>query len=250
MDLSGHKLLVTGAQQGIGAAVALAGANAGADVALNYLDDEAATRVLADKIEALGRTAVLVQGDVSVIDSISDIVSTAAEALGGLDTLCNNAGVYPRQPFLELTEETWDTTLGINLKGTAFMSQAFARHVKATGAKNAAIVSMSSLACQGWENSAHYAASKGGINSLTKNMAIELAPLGIRVNAIAPGVIDTAQPRGGYTEEQLQTLVAGSLAGRLGAPSEVADVAVALLSSASSFVNGQTIHVNGGVFFA
>lgn len=250
MDLTGRKLLVTGAQQGIGEAVALEAAKAGADVALNYLDDASATQSIADQINAMGRKATLVQGDISKYDTLAEIIDTAAQGIGGLDLLCNNAGVYPRQPFLELTEETWDMTVGINLKGTAFMSQAFARHVKASGAKDAAIVTMSSLAAQGWENSAHYAASKGGLNSLTRNLAIELAPLCIRANGIAPGIIDTAQPRGGYTEEQLADLVAASLSGRFGAPAEVGSVAVALLSSAFSFVNGQTLHVNGGAFFS
>lgn len=248
MKLDGMKLLVTGAQQGIGKAVALAAAAAGADVALNYFDDAAAAQAVADEITAMGRKAVLVQGDVSDIAALPAMVTAAAAGLGGLNLLCNNAGIYPRAPFLDLTEAMWDATLTVNLKATAFLSQAFARHMKAAGEPKGAIVSMASLAVQGWENSAHYAASKGGIVSLTRDMAIELAPLSIRANAIAPGVIDTAQPRGGYSEEQLAVLVKGSLAGRMGTADEVASVTVMLLSDAAGFMNGQTLHVNGGAF--
>ncbi|MBP0617737.1 SDR family NAD(P)-dependent oxidoreductase [Jiella mangrovi] len=250
MDLQGRKLLVTGAQQGIGEAVARAAAKAGADVAVNYLDDADAAEAIAADIRALGRTAVTLRGDVADLSCHAALVADAAEALGGLDLLCNNAGVYPRQPFLEMTPETWDTTLGINLRGTAFIAQAFARNVKASGAASAAMVSMSSLAVQGWVDSAHYCASKGGIIGLTRALAIELRPLDIRVNCIAPGVIDTAQPRGGYSEEALAELVKTTLPARMGTAEEVADIAVTLLSSKASFVNGQTIHVNGGAFFA
>ncbi|GGB09282.1 SDR family NAD(P)-dependent oxidoreductase [Allosediminivita pacifica] len=249
MILEGRKLLVTGAQQGIGAAVALRAAEAGADVALNYLDDEAATRAIAETITGMGRKAVLVRGDVTDIGALPDMVAQAAEGLGGLDLLCNNAGIYPRQPILELEESIWDATLTVNLKANAFLSKAFALHCKAAGCAGA-IVSMSSLAVQGWQDSAHYCASKSGIIGLTRTLAIELAPLNIRANAIAPGLIDTAQPRGGYTEEQLKELVAGTLAGRWGTADEVAETTVYLLSDTASFVNGQLIHVNGGAFFS
>lgn len=248
MTLEGRKLLVTGAQQGIGAAVALAAAQAGADVALNYFDDAAAATALAEDIRALGRQAVLLQADVSDLAGHAGLIAAAAEGLGGLDLLVNNAGIYPRQAFLDLTEATWDATLAVNLKATCFLSQAFARRMRAAGETGGAIVSMASLAVQGWENSAHYAASKGGVVSLTRTMAIELAPLNIRVNAIAPGVIDTAQPRGGYSEDQLQAMVRSTLAGRMGTAAEVASVTVMLLSGAGSFMNGQTLHVNGGAF--
>ncbi|MER5171060.1 SDR family NAD(P)-dependent oxidoreductase [Thioclava kandeliae] len=249
MELTGRKLLVTGAQQGIGEAVALAAAKAGADVALNYLDGQAETEALAEKITALGRKAVVLQADMSEIAALPDLVARAAGGLGGLDLLCNNAGIYPRIPFLEMTEEIWDQTLTINLKAYAFLAKAFANHLIASGG-DGAIVSMTSLAVQGWLDSAHYASSKGGIVSLTRSMAMELAPYGIRANAIAPGIIDTAQPRYGYTEDQLKDLVAGTLAKRFGSAAEVADTAIYLLSPQASFVNGQVMHVNGGAFFA
>lgn len=249
MDMQGRKLLVTGGQQGIGRAVAIAFAKAGADVAINYLDDFDAATAVADEVMKLGRKAVLLKADVGDLDGHAGLVAAAVEGLGGLDTLVNNAGVYPRAPFLEMPETVWDQTMTVNLKATAFLTQAFARQKVAAGGPGA-VVSMSSLAAQGWPNSAHYAGSKGGIISLTRSMAMELAAYGIRVNAIAPGVIDTAQPRGGYSEEQLAELVKGTLAGRMGHASEVASVAVFLASDAASFVNGQTIHVNGGAFMA
>lgn len=245
MLLEGRKALVTGAQQGIGEAIALALAAAGADVALNYLDDEASAASVAAKIAVLGRKAVTIQGDVSEFAALPDLTATAEEALGGLDILVNNAGIYPRAYFLDLTEATWDRTLDINLKATCFLSQAVARRMAIAG-KGGSIINIASAAAHGWSNSAHYSASKGGIISLTRTMAIDLAPHGIRANVIAPGATDTAQPRGGYSEEQLAELVKGLPIPRLGRPDEIASVAVFLASAGASYVTGQTLHVNGG----
>lgn len=247
MQLEGRKALVTGAQQGIGHAVALAMAKAGADVAINYLDDEAAAIALAGEIQKLGRKTALIQGDLSVFAVLAPLVAEAEARLGGLDILVNNAGIYPREPFLELTERTWNLTLDINLKASCFLAQAAARRMVAAK-KGGAIISMASLSVQGWVDSAHYTASKSGIMSLTRSMALELAPYGIRVNTISPGITDTAQPRGGYNEDQLLDVVKGIPIPRMGRPSEIADAAVFLASDASSYMTGQTLHVNGGAF--
>jgi NAD(P)-dependent dehydrogenase (short-subunit alcohol dehydrogenase family) len=249
MLLSGKAALVTGAQQGIGAATAIAFAREGADVAINWLDDLAAAEAVANQVRALGRTAVLVHGDVSTVAGAQGIVAAALVGLGRLDILVNNAGIYPRAMFLDLTEATWDATHDVNLKGTAFCGQAAARAMIA--AKTAGcIVNISSLSASGSVNGVHYAASKGGVISLTRGMALELTPHGIRVNAIAPGIVDTAQPRYGMTEQEIAEFGASSPVGRVGEPGEIASVAVFLASDMSSYMTGEVMQVNGGIYLA
>lgn len=251
MRLEGMKALVTGAQQGIGREIALAFAREGADVAINYLDDADAAADVAASVRECGRKAVLLQADVGRTDLAGSMVETAASDLGGLDILVNNAGIFPRAHFLDLTEAMWDQTIAINLKATCFLSQAAARRMAANGrGRGGAIVNLSSSAVQGWERSAHYSASKGGVVSLTRTMAIDLAASGIRANAIAPGLTDTAQPRSGYNQAQLEDFTRHIPARRMGRPEEIADVAVFLASPMSSYMTGQTLHVNGGAFMS
>ncbi len=249
MLLTGKSALITGAQQGIGAATALAFAREGADVAINWLDDAAAAEKAADQIRELGRTAVLVQGDVGTVAGAQALVAGAVAGLGRLDVLVNNAGVFPREPFLELTEATWDITHSINLKGTAFASQAAAKAMIAARIKGA-IITIASIAASGAARGTHYAASKGGVISLTRGMALELAPYGIRVNGIAPGLVDTAQPRYGMTEQEIAASGAASPIGRVGGPGEIASVAVFLASDMASFMTGEVVQANGGVYLA
>ena len=249
MRLEGKVALVTGAQQGIGRAIAVALARDGADVGINFLDDASAAEAVAGEIRGLGRRAVTVQGDVSRPASVESMVKTVVDALGPPDVLVNNAGVFPRAAFLELPEREWDHVLGINLKGSFLCAQAVARTLVAAG-RPGAIVNISSSAVRGDPRGVHYSSSKAGVVGLTRAMALALAPHRIRVNAIAPGLTDTAQPRYGNTEEQIAERAREIPLGRIAQPEEIAKVAVSLASAESGWVTGELIHVNGGFYMA
>jgi NAD(P)-dependent dehydrogenase (short-subunit alcohol dehydrogenase family) len=246
MDLSGKVVLVTGAQQGIGRAIALRCAAAGADVAINWLDDEATANQIADEIRAGGRRALTVRGDVGRFGEVETMVATVEDRLGPIDVLVNNAGVFPRVPFLELRESDWDYVLNVNLKGSCFCAQAVARCMVAAGRAGAIINLTSGAAYRGSPRGVHYCASKGGVVSLTRQMALELAPHRIRVNAIAPGLTDTAQPRHGSSEEEIAATTRAIPLGRIAQPDDIARTAVFLASDEAGFVTGQILHVNGG----
>lgn len=247
MRLRGKVALVTGAQQGIGRSIALALARDGADVGINYLDDRAAAEKTMHEIREAGRRAVVVQADVAHPARARDLVARVAEELGGLDVLVNNAGVYPRVPFLEMRESDWDLVLGVNLKGGFFCAQAAARAMIA-GGRRGSIINLASQAIRGAVRGVHYSASKGGVVAMTRAMALELAPHGIRVNAIAPGLTDTAQPRYGHGEDELAALARAVPLGRMAQPDDIASVAVFLAGDDARFVTGQTVHVNGGSY--
>jgi NAD(P)-dependent dehydrogenase (short-subunit alcohol dehydrogenase family) len=249
MRLQGKTALITGAQQGIGRAIAVALARDGADVAVNFLDDEPAAAGVAGEVRTLGRRALLVQGDVARPSEVEAMVARVVKELGPPDVVVNNAGVFPRVAFLDMTEREWDHVLDVNLKGSFLAAQAGARAMVAAG-RAGAIVNISSSAVRGDPRGVHYSASKAGVVGLTRAMALALAPHRIRVNAIAPGTTDTAQPRYGNTEEQLAARVRDTPFGRMAQPDEIARVAVFLATEEAAWISGEVIHVNAAAYMA
>jgi NAD(P)-dependent dehydrogenase (short-subunit alcohol dehydrogenase family) len=248
MQCAGKIVLVTGAQQGIGRAMAVEFAAAGADIAVNWLDDQDAAEQVANQVRGCGRRAILVKADVAQIEQVRSMVSAAQDALGPIDVLVNNAGVFPRVPFLEMTESDWDYVLDVNLKGSCFCAQSVAKAMVSAGRPGVIINLTSGAAFRSSPRGVHYVASKGGVLSMTRAMALELAPYRIRVNAIAPGLTDTAQPRYGSSEAELADMARAIPLGRMARPEDIARAAVFLASDNAGFVTGQTLHVNGGSY--
>jgi NAD(P)-dependent dehydrogenase (short-subunit alcohol dehydrogenase family) len=249
MKLAGRVALVTGAQQGIGAAIAVALADEGADVALTWLDDQRAAAGVAARVQQSGRRVHVVRVDVARLADIDMMVTDTVQALGAPDILVNNAGVYPRVKLLEMRESDWDYVLDINLKAGCFATIAVVKALIAAGKGSGSVINISSQAIRGAVRGVHYSASKGGVVSMTRAMALELAPHNIRVNAIAPGTTDTAQPRYGNTDAELIEIArAIPLGGKMLTPNQVARTAVFLASEDASAITGQVLHVNGGSY--
>ena len=244
--LEGQVAIVTGAAQGIGAACVQRLAHDGAAVAL-WDVDAARGRALAVQLTDQGRRAAYFDCDVSKAADVNAALAATLQAFGRIDALVNNAGIFKAADFLDITEADWDAVLAVNLKGSFLVAQAVAREmVKAGGG---AIVNMSSVnGVLAIPNIASYNVSKGGINQLTRAMALALADKGIRVNAVAPGTIATqlaAQAVLGSEAAKARILGRTPLR-RLGEPAEIADVVAFLLSSASSYMTGEIVYVDGG----
>lgn len=238
----GRCALVTGAGSGIGRAIALRLAFEGASVAINYMHNEAgATEVMAE-IEALGGHAMTVQADVRKALEVEAMVEVVVGAWGCLDVLVNNAGVVRRGGLAVITEPMWDEVLDVNLKGTFLCSQAAARWMVGRGGSMVNIASMRGV--EGGSSSPHYAAAKAGVIALTKSLARELSP-GIRVNAVAPGYVDT-RIQADLMPEQRRAIEASTPLQRFGTPDDVAAATAFLASSDAAYVTGQTLLVDGG----
>jgi NAD(P)-dependent dehydrogenase (short-subunit alcohol dehydrogenase family) len=236
---------VTGASSGIGAAVAVAFAQAGADVVGLHLGDDAGD--VRERIEAHGRRAVMVEGDAGDSAVIDALARTAREELGGLDIWVNNAARMMVRPLLETTDEDWHGLLSANLHGYFYGCRAAARTMVEAGTRGR-IINMSSAArIQAVAEFSAYTAAKGAIMGLTRSLAVELAPYGINVNAIAPGATDTPLNKDAYTAEVRRNYEERIPLGHIARAEEVAGTAVFLASDASSYLIGQEIVVDGGL---
>ena len=237
--------LVTGGSRGIGRATALALAQAGADIAVNYHSEMDAAQQVTRSIQALGRRAVALEGDVSSETQVIRLVEETVRSLGGIDILVANAGVWKRAPVTEMSAEQWEETLGINLKGAFFAAKHAARFMVEN--KSGRIIFISSTAGQRGEAfHSHYAASKGGIISFTKSLAPELAPHGILVNCVAPGWVETDMAAGALSGASRDGIHATIPLGRVGRPEEIAGAVLFLASEFSTFITGEILNVNGG----
>lgn len=239
-------VLITGAGSGIGRAASLAFAEEGAAIAVADLRLEAA-QATASAVEELGRMAVALQVDVTQPDSVRALVEQAAVGLSSLDVLINSAGVREIVPFLELPAEEWTKVIGTNLTGTFLCSQAVAQHLIAQN-KSGKIINLSSVAgLMGVPNRAAYVASKHGVVGLTKEMGMELADKHIQVNAIAPGVVETAMTAGYFDKPDIvASLKKAHPAGRWAQPEEIAKLMLFLASEDADFMTGATIPIDGG----
>lgn len=245
-NLHGQVIVITGASQGIGAACAQRLSRDGAAVALWDVDDTRGA-ALAASLAAEGQRALYLHCDVSKKAEVDAAVAGTLAAFGRVDGLVNNAGIFKAADFLEITEADWDAVIDINLKGSFLVGQAVAREMVKTG--GGAIVNMSSVnSVMAIPSIASYNASKGGINQLTRVMALSLADRGIRVNAVAPGTIATELAKNAVlgSEEARARIMSRTPMKRLGEPGEIADVAAFLLSSAASYMTGEIVYVDGG----
>jgi 3-oxoacyl-[acyl-carrier protein] reductase len=248
LDLDGKVALVTGASSGIGRATAVALAECGASVAVNFHRNESGAEETRARIVNGGGRATVIQADVTRAADVRALVTRATEELGPVDILVNNAGsLVERLKILELTEERWDEVIDLNLKSAFLCSQVVAASMMER--KTGAVVNVSSIAGRngGALGSIHYSTAKGGLITLTKGFAKELAPYGVRVNAVSPGVIDTPYHERFSTPEAMKAYVGGIPLGRVGTPEQVASVIAFLASDAASYLSGETIEINGGM---
>jgi glucose 1-dehydrogenase len=246
--LAGRKVLVTGSSKGIGRGIALRFAQEGADVVLNHNSDPRGAEEALDEIRAMGRRAVAIRANVGDARDVQRLVAESAEALGGLDVLVNNAGIEKHAAFWDVTERDFDAVLDVNLKGVFFATQAFVR--QRVGARlPGKVINISSVHEEmAFPNFAAYCASKGGVRMLTRTLAVELGTLGITINSIAPGAIETPINSALLNDPaKLGSLLGQIPLGRLGRPGDVAGLAVFLASSDSDYVTGTTYFVDGGL---
>ncbi|ADM69685.2 3-oxoacyl-[acyl-carrier-protein] reductase [Paenibacillus peoriae] len=244
--LSGKTALVTGASRGIGRSIALALAEAGANVAVNYAGSEAAATEVAEQIRAKGVEAITVQANVGRADEADQLIKDVIGAWGKIDILVNNAGITRDNLIMRMKEEEFDQVIETNLKGVFNCLKSATRPMMKQ--RSGRIINISSVVgVLGNAGQANYVAAKAGVIGLTKSSARELASRGITVNCVAPGFIDTEMTQV-LADDLRDNMLSGIPLARLGRPEEIADVVLFLASDASSYMTGQTLHVDGGMY--
>jgi NAD(P)-dependent dehydrogenase (short-subunit alcohol dehydrogenase family) len=244
-DLKGKVAIVTGAAKGMGKADSLKLANAGAKVVLTDID-VAGCQLVADEIKKNRGEAIVVKCDTSNKADIDNVVAETLKKFTKIDILVNNAGIYPFEPFLQMSEANFMKVININLKGYFLMAQACAKEMAKQ--KSGSIINIASVAAQiGFAGLAHYCASKGGVVAMSKALALELAGMGIRINNIAPGAINTpGATNTSMTKEQQAAMLAPIPMKRQGEAEEIANAVLFLASDESSYMTGSTMVVDGG----
>lgn len=247
LDLSNQVALITGASSGIGAATAILFAELGARVAIGYHNNSQGAEEVLKQVAAAGGQAILVRADLAQPDGVDHLIEQVTRQLGPIDILVNNAGsLVERLPIAKLTAQSWDRVMDLNLKSAVLCSKAVASGM--IERRSGVIINIGSIAGHngGGPGAGPYAVAKGGLMIFTKSLAKELAPHGIRVNCVSPGVIDTPFHTIFSTPEMMANFVKAIPLGRVGAPAECASVIAFLASDAASYVVGETIEVNGG----
>ncbi|AIG27655.1 3-oxoacyl-[acyl-carrier-protein] reductase [Brevibacillus laterosporus] len=244
--LEGKVALITGASRGIGRAIALKYAEAGANIIVNYSGNEAKAQETVAEIEKMGREAIMIRANVGNTEEAENMVKEALERFGKIDILVNNAGITRDNLLMRMKESEWDEVINVNLKGVFNMTKALTRPMMKQ--RSGSIINITSVVgVLGNAGQANYVAAKAGVIGLTKTTARELASRNIKVNAIAPGFVDTDM-----TDVLPEDVKSGILAqipfNRLGSADEISSVALFLASDASSYMTGQTLHVDGGMY--
>ena len=247
---TGKTALVTGSGRGIGRAIAVRLAQEGANVIINDLKDDDNAAESVRQVQACGTQSAFVQADISKVDGVNALMAAAVEKLGQVDILVNNAGVEIRAPFWEVTESQYDIVMNVNLKGMFFLCQAFTKHLQASN-RGGVIVNNSSVHEElPFPNFTAYCASKGGMQMVMRNLAVELAPLNIRVNNVAPGAIRTPINADLLSKPELLGPLQNNISlHRLGEPEDVAAVVAFLASDDAKYVTGSTYYVDGGLAY-
>jgi glucose 1-dehydrogenase len=253
--LKGQKALVTGANSGIGKAVAIALGAAGADVVINYVRDEDAAKEVASTIESLGGKALPILADVSNEEQVGAMFRQMFEAFGTIDILINNAGLQKDAPFEQMTLAQWNTVLSINLTGQFLCAREAIREFKRRGIRSEISLSAGKIICMSsvhevipWAGHVNYATSKGGVMLMMKSLAQEVAPLKIRVNSICPGAIRTPINTSAWdTPEAYAALMKLVPYGRIGEPEDIGNAAVFLASDMADYITGTSLFVDGGM---
>ena len=250
MKLEGKVALVTGSSGGIGQAIAIRLASDGADIIIDYRSHPEGAQETQAKVEATGRKGFIVKADLGNVSDIRQLVESGVQHFGKIDILVNNAGLEKNASFWEVTEADYDSVVNVNLKGVFFATQAVVQHLIETK-RTGKIVNISSVHEElPFPHFTSYCASKGGVKMIMRNLAVELGPLGITINNVAPGAIETPiNTKLMNDPEKLNALLKNIPLGRLGQPSDVASIVAFLASSDADYVTGTTFFVDGGLLW-
>lgn len=250
MKLEGKVALVTGSSQGIGQAIAVRLAEEGADIVIDYRSHPEGAQETLTKVEATGRKGIIVKADLGVVSDVRQMIAEGIKQLGKLDILVNNAGLEKNADFWEVTEEDYDGVINVNLKGVFFATQAIVQHLIETK-RTGKIINISSVHEElPFPHFTSYCVSKGGVKMMMRNLAVELGPLGITINNVAPGAIETPiNTKLMNDPEKLGALLQNIPLGRLGKPNDVASMVAFLASSDADYITGTTFFVDGGLLW-